>query len=505
MMAGALLVGLRVSPSAFGEAARGRLTIRVIDADIGQPIAARMHLRDARGKAVQPPKTIFWHDHFVIDGSMTLSLPSGAYQFELERGPEYKTVSGNFEIQGRADDQKQIEMHRFVRMAERGWWSGDVHVHRKLEDIQALMRAEDLHVAPVITWWNALGRNKAAATVDKGVISFDKDRFYHTLAGEDERDGGALLYFNLARPLDLKQATRQAPPSMKFLRQAHEAPGVHVDAEKPFWWDVPLWLASGLVDSIELANNHMLRGGALDNEAWGRPRDLVRYPGPQGNGRWSETIYHHALQCGLRLAPSAGSASGVLPNPLGYNRVYVYCGSQLTYEAWWENLRAGRVFVTNGPLLIPTVDDKLPGHVFRSDAAEPLSLEIGLTLWTRDKVDYLEVIKNGQVEHEVRLDQLSRSGGRLPPLLFHESGWFLIRAVTNRPETYRFASTGPYYVEIGAKRRISRRSVHFFLDWIDERVKQLDLEEHPGRDAQRDEYLTARHYWQNLLSQANAD
>src|SRR5439155_9501505 len=54
--------------------------------------------------------------------------------------------------------------------------------------------------------------------------------------------------------------------------------------------------------------------------------------------------------CGLRLPPSAGSASGVLPNPVGYDRVYVHLDGELSYERWWEALRAGRVFVSNGPL-----------------------------------------------------------------------------------------------------------------------------------------------------------
>ena len=42
-----------------------------------------------------------------------------------------------------------------------------------------------------------------------------------------------------------------------------------IDAEKPFWWDMPIWLASGKIDSIGLANNHMQRDGMLTNEAWG--------------------------------------------------------------------------------------------------------------------------------------------------------------------------------------------------------------------------------------------
>ena len=43
-----------------------------------------------------------------------------------------------------------------------------------------------------------------------------------------------------------------------------------------------------------------------------------------GVGYWVQEIYYHLLNCGLRVAPSAGSASGVLPNPVGYNRVYVH-------------------------------------------------------------------------------------------------------------------------------------------------------------------------------------
>jgi hypothetical protein len=68
------------------------------------------------------------------------------------------------------------------------------------------------------------------------------------------------------------------------------------------------------------------RSGVMTNEAWGRPRERRRLPDPQGNGHWTQEIYYHILNCGLRLLPSAGSASGVLPNPVGYDRVYV-CSS----------------------------------------------------------------------------------------------------------------------------------------------------------------------------------
>jgi hypothetical protein len=262
-----------------------------------------------------------------------------------------------------------------------------------------------------------------------------------------------------------------------------------------------------MVDSIGLCNNHMQRDGVLDGEAWGKPRDGLAYPPPQGNGRWSQDIYCRLLDCGLRLPPSAGSASGVLPNPVGYNRVYVFCGEKLDYDTWWKNLRAGQVVVTNGPLIRdPRVNGQLPGHVFQAPAGETLQLHAALNLSTRERIEYLEVVKNGEVVHQVRLQDWSQAGGELPAVEFTESGWMLIRALTNNPKTYRFASTGPFYVEIGGKRRVSRTAAQFFLDWVYERARQLArIADREKREAVLAYHRAARDYWQRLLEQANAE
>ncbi len=490
---------------ASAQAARGRLTIHVRDADSGQPIAARMHLCDHRGKIVKIPETVFWHDHFVVDGSVALELRAGAYRFELERGPEYKVRSGHFEIQDASDDKKTVTMQRFVNMNRHGWWSGDLHVHRSVEHIQPLMRAEDLNIAPVITWWNAGGRFRQLPRAQPDRVRFDSVRLYDASAGEDERDGGAVLFFNLDEPLDLTQADNHYPTSMFFVRQARTQTGAHIDVEKPFWWDMPVWVASGMVDSIGLANNHIMRHTMLDNEAWGRARDRSRFPPPHGNALWSQAIYYHILECGLRLAPSAGSASGVLHNPVGYNRAYVHCGDTLDWDTWWERLRAGRVVVTNGPLLVARVGDQLPGHVFRASAGDTLRLAVDVKLWTRDKIEYLEFVKNGKPTTTVRLEEWSRSKGELPRVEFKQSGWMLIRAVTTHPKTYRFASTGPYYVEFDDQPRISRSSAQFFVDWIDARMDRLSVEDATQRRFLQDEYRAARRFWQDLEQRATVD
>src|SRR4051794_30223791 len=75
-------------------AKRGVIEIKMIDSKTREPLTVRMHVKDQKGKPVKPPKAIFWHDHFVVDGSVKLELPTGNYTFEVERGLEYKTMYG---------------------------------------------------------------------------------------------------------------------------------------------------------------------------------------------------------------------------------------------------------------------------------------------------------------------------------------------------------------------------------------------------------------------------
>ena len=41
----------------------------------------------------------------------------------------------------------------FERMRDKGWWSGDMHVHRPLKLLAVLMESEDLNVAIPLTRW----------------------------------------------------------------------------------------------------------------------------------------------------------------------------------------------------------------------------------------------------------------------------------------------------------------------------------------------------------------
>jgi len=479
--------------------------ISVVDTATDAAVPCRVHLKDSAGEAVLSDALPSYRDHFVCPGTATLDLPTGEYTYEVERGPEYVAATGMFTVVDGAKNDVALSIARITDMAAAGWWSGELHVHRDVKDIELLMQAEDLHVAPVITWWNDRNLWKDQAIPDQLLVRFDGNRFYHLMAGEDEREGGALLYFNLGQPLEIIGATREFPSPMAFLQSARRQQQVWVDIEKPFWWDVPIWLASGQVDSIGLANNHMCRSRMYEDEAWGKPRDDTRLPAPRGNGLWTQELYYKILNTGLRIPPSAGSASGVLPNPVGYNRVYVQLDGALTYDAWWEGLRDGRSFVTNGPLLKVTANGKLPGHVFKAKANGRLDINIVADITGRDEIDVIEVIQNGEVVQSITPNAQSYSG-ELPAITFDRSGWFLVRVRCKTPRTFRFASTAPYYVEIGdEQQRVSKSAAQFFVDWVDERTARVKLTDPQMRREVLKHHKTARNFWQGRVRSANAE
>jgi hypothetical protein len=497
---------LLVAGLARGQAAGGKLAISVVDKETGKPLPCRVHLKDAAGKAQQAGALPFWRDHFDCPGDARIELPAGKYTYEVEHGPEFSAVKGETTVVGEKEAMVEVKLERLADMAAEGWCSADLHIHRKPADIELLMKAEDLHVAPVITWWNKRSEwGTEKRLPEKLLVQHDGNRYYHLMAGEDEREGGALLYFNLPAPLLITGAGREHPSPLKFLHEARKHKGAWVDIEKPFWWDVPTWLADGQVDSIGIANNHMCRSEMRDAEAWGKPRDRERFPPPLGNGFWTQEIYYQVLNCGLRIPPSAGSASGVLPNPVGYNRVYVQVGAKLSYERFWEGLKAGRSFVTNGPLLRPQVAGQLPGHVFTAPKGKELSLEIKMGATSREPIRVFEVVQNGRVVRSVPFAEWKKSG-TLGTLTCKESGWFLVRALVDDPKIFRFASTAPYYVEVGdTPKRISKASAQFFVDWVAERSKRVKLDDATQRQEVLEPHERALRFWKGMMEKANVE
>ena len=224
----------------------------------------------------------------------------------------------------------------------------------------------------------------------------------------------------------------------------------------------------------------------------------------RGLARFREHIYYQLLECGLQVAPLACTGSGDAAVPLGSMRTYAWKGTSTgdPTEIWWQAIRNGQVLDSGGPVLMARVNNHLPGTVFRPQQEPPFQLEFSATLHTREKISYLEIIQDGQVTHTVPLDKWVAANGRLPPVQFEQSGWALLRAVIDAGEDYRYAMSGPFYVQLNDEPHISRKAAGFFRDWATARRDAL-RQKAPASDLKFHE--AAVRYWNQRESQANAD
>lgn len=479
----------------------GQLEVRVVDAESGEPLAARVHLRDGRRRPVRSRGLgLAPHgDHFYLDGAAVLGLRRGPYTFDLDAGAERRTRSGHFEIDRRSEDSKTVEVKRYANLADEGWFGADLDCDRKLLDLGVVLRAEQIAFAPLTDWsattkgWKQATRNQAARQTPPPGVQMSGARW--------ESAGGALLLF--APDGSAGAATRPpAEPLTAAALQAARDAGWRVVLADLSSWRTPVWLASGVIDAACVIDRASGAGEAKRSR--GRPRKKTFYPGRKGAGRWREDIYFHALNAGLTLPAVAGSGSGATPSPLGANRVYAavragFAEGEFDAAAWWRAALAGATVVTNGPLLRPNVFGQPPGYRFEVDGDGRFDAAIGLNLSTRDTIDYLELLQNGEAVISVRLKELAASGGRLPELAFDAPGWFAVRAVTTDSQRYQHALTGPYFIDGSTGPRISNASCAFFLEWLNELAEQPAATR--GDDA---DLAAAREFWRSRLANANA-
>ncbi len=205
-----LIIVLFATLTGAAGAGEGSLKLRVTER--GQLVPARVHLVGPGGEAVRAPGLPFFRDHFNLDGEVMLKLEDGVYRYTVERGPEYRRVQGRVEITAGEESRRNVAIERIVDLSQRGWWSGDLHIHRPLEDVGLLMRSEDLHVGPVLTVWNQRNLWRERNLPGELAVAVEKDRWMHVLSCEDERGGGALRWRTYAHPRQIARLCYSCVP-----------------------------------------------------------------------------------------------------------------------------------------------------------------------------------------------------------------------------------------------------------------------------------------------------
>ncbi len=182
------------------------------------------------------------------------------------------------------------------------------------KDLPLLMQAEDLHFVQVLR--PTSGKSDAARSKPavSPLLELPDDRFAQLMGIEEALPGGTVGVCNLREPLKVEPDGLAARPT--------GAPDAWIDGRATTSWDFPIWaVLLGRLDSVEVLNSQFGREAMQPPLTGEKPYDKTRYVPPLGIGRWSQQVYFHLLNCGLRLPPSAGSGSGGNNNPPGYPRM----------------------------------------------------------------------------------------------------------------------------------------------------------------------------------------
>lgn len=494
-----LLVGIVLSPTE-ADAAYAEYELRVIDAQTQMPCSAKIRITNSRDKAQRIDGALMIDGTAYFTGGIKMKLRPGQYGFRLDAGPEYPFMEGHFILNSGDQDNRTIELKRFIDMKQEGWYPGNVALTGRVKDLETIMLADDLVLGNRITW-----NNQANPWAGKPITNlrdeFGAFRSMWDMGGEDNRAGGKVWFAQMNEPLPVQRLQPEYPAATFF--QADLGSG-HAIAGSPFEPDLPLWVSREFIDSVCILSPEVEAYDFTDKHPLAEKAAEIRKGDVTGKGRLALDIYYKLLETGIRMTPVAANGTDSDEQSSRLDRVYAKVDGDYTPEAWWDAVESGNVFVTNGPLLRATVDGQLPGHVFPINIGEKHEFQIALSLATRQKIAYLEVIKNGEKDLEISLDEYKDRQGILPPVEFSDSGWFLVRVVTEESGYYQYAMTAPFYVEANGQPRISKSASEFFRDWVFRRAMNIQLADGPQRNEIIDLQRDARDFWQKRAKAANA-
>ncbi len=150
-------------------------------------------------------------------------------------------------------------------------------------------------------------------------------------------------------------------------------------------------------------------------------------------------VWYKLLNLGFKLPAGGGTDATAdyaapIRGQVGFDRVYVWTpGWPANIETWMDGLKQGRTFATNGPL----IEFKLGGEMVGSElkfAAAQAGVPFTAKLRSIVPVDHLEVVCNGKVARELKLEGARDTADFTGTIPLSESGWCVLRAWSDKAE-----------------------------------------------------------------------
>lgn len=504
----------------------GRLEITVTDESGGQS-AARISITGEDGRAYAPrdawihaddsydrSQSRFEAHYFHASGAAMVEVPAGRVTVDVMRGFEYRLASQTVEIKAGKTTSVAIRLEPLAQPPTENsrWVSGDVHVHmnyggayrntpahlvfqaaaENLPIVQDLVVNKEQRIPdiayfrttpdPASTANNLLLHGQEFHTSywgHLGLLHLTRNFLLPDYAGYPNTAAASLFPTN-ATIADL------AHEQQALVGYVHPFDTYPYPARETLTDELPVDVALGKIDYIEVL-------GFSDHKSTAR-------------------VWYRLLNCGFRLPTAAGTDAmanfASLRGPVGLNRAYVEVPKgSLEIDPWLENLKRGRTFATNGPLLRFSLGDQPVGGEVKLPAGKH---EVKFKAWLRSivPVDHLEIVCDGKVARELKLNERRDSADEEGTFPVSATGWCLLRASSDKAEypvldLYPYATTSPIYITVDGSKTHPTDDAQYFIAWIDQLIAGAQSNQDWNTGAEKaavlDQFTRARKVYEALL------
>ena len=387
--------GLRVEDAEQG---RNWVHVTVLDDETGRPVPCRIAFRSPTGIPYQPhghPGHVnsdlgTWHvdiggdvrlgrlSYAYIDGTCQGWLPTGDVLVDVARGFEYEPLRERIPI---AAGQRELTLRirRWTSMNDRGWYSGDSHVHfLSAQGSLTEQQGEDLNVVNLLqSQWGSLFTSAEEFT---GAPLISADGRHVTWVSQENRQPffGHLVLWGLQRPVmpwctdgpnEAELGGWLETTVSDWADRCHEQHGTVIIPHFPLPNGEPaVLIATGRADAIEM----IVQRRSFHEE------------------------YYRYLNCGYRLPLVGGTDKMSSDVPVGIYRTYARLGDEpFSYGAWTEAVRAGRTFLSGGPMIDLHVEDAAIGDCVRLPG--PGTVSVSARAEGIFPIGTLQLVRNGRV------------------------------------------------------------------------------------------------------------
>jgi hypothetical protein len=457
---------------------------RIWDRASGRPLEARVSVQASTGHFVAPAEATLkvgpCEPFFYADGSFAVDVLRGQTDVVVERGTEYRPLRVPLTLAASGSVDLDLPLERWISLPEQGWYAGNTHVHydeketRPVDRLRLDPRVEDLPVLIV----SVLKRREIpyasnAFPIGRHVIS-TPDHIVDV--GEESRHNdepwriglGHIMLINIpsivepiSRGILVDDASPDYPPLVDACDEARAKGGLVLWCHNANGMEAPVAAALGRLDGLNLFDPY-----------WMDPE---------------YELWYRLLNCGIKLPASTGSDWYVCSS----NRVYVDVGNAFSYDTWLAGLRAGRTFVTDGPILKLTVAGHAPSiDVLELASTTTVPVSADWQFWT--PIDRVEIIRDGEVAATCDNADHALSGTFSLDLDVVEAGWIAACCWGQRRNSYGhalWAHTGPVYLRPTPDADRVRTSAEFFVEQIDRARTWLSNAARFGSNQQRDRML----------------